>query len=108
MLDQAESLRKMIIAMSKDIRIVIIKLADRLHNIRTLEYMPVEKQKQKAMETLEIYAPIANRLGMASIKWELEDTSLKYIDREGYDDLVKKVSEKNEMLKTQYYKVIKK
>ena len=93
---QAESLRKMIIAMSKDIRIVIIKLADRLHNIRTLEYMPVEKQKQKAMETLEIYAPIANRLGMASIKWELEDTSLKYIDREGYEDLVKKVSEKNE------------
>ncbi len=93
---QAESLRKMIIAMSKDIRIVIIKLADRLHNIRTLEYMPIEKQKQKAMETLEIYAPIANRLGMASIKWELEDTSLKYIDREGYDDLVKKVSEKNE------------
>ncbi len=93
---QAESLRKMIIAMSKDIRIVIIKLADRLHNIRTLEYMPLEKQKQKAMETLEIYAPIANRLGMASIKWELEDTSLKYIDREGYDDLVKKVSEKNE------------
>ena len=93
---QAESLRKMIIAMSKDIRIVIIKLADRLHNIRTLEYMPVAKQKQKAMETLEIYAPIANRLGMASIKWELEDTSLKYIDREGYDDLVRKVSEKNE------------
>ncbi len=93
---QAESLRKMIIAMSKDIRIVIIKLADRLHNIRTLEYMREDKQKQKAMETLEIYAPIANRLGMASIKWELEDTSLKYIDREGYDDLVKKVSEKNE------------
>ncbi len=93
---QAESLRKMIIAMSKDIRIVIIKLADRLHNIRTLEYMREDKQKQKAMETLEIYAPIANRLGMASIKWELEDTSLKYIDREGYDDLVKKISEKNE------------
>lgn len=93
---QAESLRKMIIAMSKDIRIVIIKLADRLHNLRTLEYMREEKQKQKALETLEIYAPIANRLGMASIKWELEDTSLKYIDREGYNDLVKKVSEKNE------------
>lgn len=93
---QAESLRKMIIAMSKDIRVVIIKLADRLHNIRTLEYMPVEKQKQKAMETLEIYAPIANRLGMASIKWELEDTSLKYIDPEGYADLVQKVSQKNE------------
>jgi guanosine-3',5'-bis(diphosphate) 3'-pyrophosphohydrolase len=93
---QAESLRKMIIAMSKDIRIVIIKLADRLHNLRTLEYMREDKQKQKALETLEIYAPIANRLGMASIKWELEDTALKYIDREGYNDLVKKVSEKNE------------
>lgn len=93
---QAESLRKMIIAMSKDIRVVIIKLADRLHNIRTLQYMPENKQKQKAMETLEIYAPIANRLGMASIKWELEDTSLKYIDPEGYEDLVEKVSQKNE------------
>lgn len=93
---QAESLRKMIIAMSKDIRIVIIKLADRLHNLRTLEFMREDKQKQKALETLEIYAPIANRLGMASIKWELEDTSLKYIDREGYEDLVKKVSQKVE------------
>lgn len=96
---QAESLRKMIIAMSKDIRVVIIKLADRLHNIRTLEYMPDEKQYQKAMETIEIYAPIANRLGMASIKWELEDLSLKYIDPEGYEDLVKKVQEKSEKRK---------
>lgn len=96
---QAESLRKMIIAMSKDIRVVIIKLADRLHNIRTLEYMPKEKQYQKAMETIEIYAPIANRLGMASIKWELEDLSLKYIDPDGYEDLVKKVQEKSEKRK---------
>jgi GTP pyrophosphokinase len=96
---QAESLRKMIIAMSKDIRVVIIKLADRLHNIRTLEYMKPEKQKQKAMETIEIYAPIANRLGIASIKWELEDLSLKYIDPEGYEDLVKKVQEKSEKRK---------
>ena len=96
---QAESLRKMIVAMSKDIRVVIIKLADRLHNIRTLQYMPVEKQYQKAMETIEIYAPIANRLGMASIKWELEDLSLKYIDPEGYEDLLKKVQEKSEKRK---------
>ena len=96
---QAESLRKMIVAMSKDIRVVIIKLADRLHNIRTLQYMPKEKQYQKAIETIEIYAPIANRLGMASIKWELEDLSLKYIDPEGYEDLLKKVQEKSEKRK---------
>ncbi len=96
---QAESLRKMIVAMSKDIRVVIIKLADRLHNIRTLEYMPAEKQYQKAIETIEIYAPIANRLGIASIKWELEDLSLKYIDPVGYEDLLKKVQEKSEKRK---------
>ena len=96
---QAESLRKMIVAMSKDIRVVIIKLADRLHNIRTLQYMPKEKQYQKAMETIEIYAPIANRLGIASIKWELEDLSLQYIDPEGYEDLLKKVTEKSEKRK---------
>ncbi|NLK64089.1 MAG: bifunctional (p)ppGpp synthetase/guanosine-3',5'-bis(diphosphate) 3'-pyrophosphohydrolase, partial [Tissierellia bacterium] len=80
-------------------RVVIIKLADRLHNIRTLQYMPKEKQYQKAMETIEIYAPIANRLGIASIKWELEDLSLKYIDPEGYEDLLTKVQEKSEKRK---------
>lgn len=103
---QAESLRKMIIAMSKDIRVVIIKLADRLHNIRTLQYMPKEKQYQKAMETIEIYAPIANRLGIASIKWELEDVSLKYIDPEGYEDLAKKVQEKSEKRKDYISQII--
>jgi len=103
---QAESLRKMIIAMSKDVRVVIIKLADRLHNIRTLEYMPEAKQYQKAMETIEIYAPIANRLGMASIKWELEDLSLKYIDPEGYADLVQKVQEKSEKRKRYISQII--
>ncbi|MGD9569284.1 MAG: bifunctional (p)ppGpp synthetase/guanosine-3',5'-bis(diphosphate) 3'-pyrophosphohydrolase [Sedimentibacter sp.] len=103
---QAESLRKMIIAMSKDIRVVIIKLADRLHNIRTLEYMPKDKRYQKAIETIEIYAPIANRLGIASIKWELEDLSLKYIDYEGYVDLVKKVQEKSEKRKDYISQII--
>ncbi len=103
---QAESLRKMIIAMSKDIRVVIIKLADRLHNIRTLQYMPKEKQYQKAMETIEIYAPIANRLGIASIKWELEDLSLKYIDPEGYQDLLEKVQQKSEQRKDYISRII--
>jgi GTP pyrophosphokinase len=103
---QAESLRKMIIAMSKDIRVVIIKLADRLHNIRTLEYMPDEKRNQKAIETIEIYAPIANRLGIASIKWELEDLSLKYLDPEGYEDLVLKVQEKSEKRKDYISQII--
>ena len=93
---QAENLRKMFLAMAKDIRVILIKLADRLHNMRTLKYMRPEKQKEKARETMDIYAPIANRLGISKIKVELDDLSLKYLEPEVYYDLVEKVALKKE------------
>ena len=89
--EQMENLRKMLLAMSKDIRVILIKIADRLHNMRTMEYQTPEKQKKKAFETMEIYAPIAHRLGMQKVKWELEDLSLKYLDPVGYDEIVTKL-----------------
>ena len=92
--EQMENLRKMLMAMSKDIRVILIKISDRLHNMRTMEYQTPEKQKQKSFETMEIYAPIAHRLGMQRMKWELEDLSLKYLDPIGYDEIVSKLDAK--------------
>jgi guanosine-3',5'-bis(diphosphate) 3'-pyrophosphohydrolase len=93
---QAENFRKMLLAMSEDVRVILIKFADRLHNIRTLQHLPENKQQRIASETIEIYAPIANRLGIGWLKIELEDSSFKIIMPDLYDELVRKVAKRRE------------
>jgi guanosine-3',5'-bis(diphosphate) 3'-pyrophosphohydrolase len=103
---QSESLRKMFLAMASDIRVVIIKLADRLHNMRTLKYQSENKQIEKARETLEIYAPLAHRLGISTIKWELEDLSLKFLDPDSYFEIANKIAVTRKDRESQLFSVV--
>ncbi len=96
--EQMENLRKMLMAMAKDIRVILIKLADRLHNMRTMAYQSTDKQRTKSLETMEIYAPIAHRLGMQQAKWELEDLALQYLDPQGYREITESLEQKMPML----------
>ncbi len=96
--EQVENLRKMLIAMARDIRVILIKIADRLHNMRTMEYQSHDKQREKALETMEVYAPIAHRLGIQKIKWELEDLSLIYLDPLGYTEITAKLDSRMPVL----------
>jgi len=95
-INQAENYRKLLLSMVNDLRVILVKFADRLHNMRTLDYVRPEKQRRIARETLEIYAPFANRFGLGKIKWELEDLSFKYLNREAYNELASRVREKRE------------
>ena len=104
---QAESLRKLLLAMAEDVRVVLIKLADRLHNMRTLRHLDPERQRRIARETQDIYAPLANRLGIWQIKWELEDLSLRYLEPEAYQELARKLAEKREDRERYIQRVIK-
>lgn len=104
---QAENLRKMFVSMAKDIRVIIIKLADRLHNLRTLEYQTLEKQREKARESLEIYSPLAERLGISKIKIEMDDLSLKYLEPDVYYDLATKVNLKKEAREERIKNIVK-
>lgn len=103
---QVEDYRKMFLAMGKDIRVILIKLADRLHNMRTLKFLSRERQIANAKETMELYAPLANRLGLYSLKWELEDLSFKYLYLEEFKEIVEGINKKREERLTFINKII--
>lgn len=103
---QSQNLRKMLIAMAKDIRVILIKLADRLHNMRTLAALPIEKQREKAIETIEIYAPLANRLGISQIKWELEDLAFFYLEPKKFNQIQRMVAESRAAREAYLHQVI--
>src|SRR5205807_8745054 len=102
---EAETIRKMVIAMAEDPRVLVIKLADRLHNMRTMRFMPPEKQVKKARETLEVMAPLAHRLGMATVKWELEDLAFAILQPKKYDEIVRLVANRAPSRDTYLHKV---
>ena len=93
---QAETFRKMLLSMAQDVRVIIIKFADRLHNMRTLEYLPSKKRHRIAIETRDVYIPLAHRFGIAKIKWEMEDLILKHLDENAYNDLNRKVNQRRD------------